>query len=86
MDIGNEILKSVQIMVDQKLSVHRSDKTYVSVIKKVNPDGTYVILDNTGNERNVKCCIPGISLRTMQRVWVKEPCGDLKRIHICGIC
>lgn len=85
-DIGQEILKSIQIMIEQKLSTHPADQTYASVIKKVNIDNTYVILDRTGNERTVKCSIPGVRLQVMQRVWVKEPCGDLKHIHICGVC
>ena len=85
-DIGKEILKSIQIMVEQKLNALPADQTYASVIKRTNTDNTYVILDRTGNERTVKCSIPGIRLQVMQRVWVKEPCGDLKHIHICGVC
>lgn len=85
-DIGKEILKSIQIIIEQKLNALPADQTYASVIKKANTDNTYVILDRTGNERTVKCSIPGARLQVMQRVWVKEPCGDLKHIHICGVC
>lgn len=85
-DIGKEILKSIQIMVEQKLSAVPADQTYASVVKKANADNTYVILDRTGIERTVKCSIPGIRLQVMQRVWIKEPCGNLKHIHICGVC
>ena len=49
-DIGKEILKSIQIMVEQKLNTCPADQTYASVIKKANTDNTYVILDRTGTE------------------------------------
>lgn len=83
-DIGKEIIKSIQIMIDRKINNYKADKTYKSVIKAINSKG-YVILDNTGNERIVKCCIPGLELKVGQSVWVKEPMGDLKGIHICGV-
>ncbi len=85
-DVGKEILKSIQIMIEQKLNAIPADQTYASVIKKANADNTYVILDRTGIERTVRCSLPGIRLQVMQRVWVKEPCGNLKHIHICGVC
>lgn len=44
-----------------------------------------MILDRTGSERIVKCCIPGIEFRVGQSVWVKEPMGKLNDIHICGV-
>ena len=84
MDFREELIKSMQTMIDNKLSCHNSDRTYRSVIKRVDKKG-YVIIDRTGSERTVKCCIPGIELRPGQSVWVKEPMGDLKGIHICGV-
>lgn len=84
MDIGKEIIKSIQTMLDRKLDNYKADRTYKSVIKNITPKG-YVILDNTGSERTVPCCIPGIELRVGQYVWVKEPMGDLKGLHICGV-
>ncbi|MBD5463232.1 MAG: hypothetical protein HDR24_09290 [Lachnospiraceae bacterium] len=60
------------------------DRTYQSVIKRITPKG-YVVLDETGSERTVGCCIPGMELSVMQKVWVKEPMGDLKGLHICGV-
>lgn len=84
MDLGKEILKAIQIIVDKKLDQYKADCTYQSVIKEITPKG-YVILDRSGQERTVQCCIPGLNLRMMQSVWVKEPMGDLKRLHICGV-
>ncbi len=84
MDFREELIKSMQTMIDNKLSCHNSDRTYRSVIKRIDKKG-YVIIDRTGSERTVKCCIPGIELRPGQSVWVKEPMGKLNDIHICGV-
>lgn len=84
MDLGKEILKSIQIMVDKKLDNYKADRTYQSIIKEITPKG-YVVLDRTGDKRTVKCCIPGLELRVMQKVWVKEPLGKLNELHICGV-
>lgn len=85
MVLGKEIIKSIQIMIDKKLSNYQTDRTFVSVIKMKNSNGTYVILDESGGERTVKCCIPNINLNVGQRVYVKIPLSDLKKIHICGV-
>lgn len=82
--IGEELLKTIQIMINRKLKNYKVDRTYESVIKEITPKG-YVILDNTGSERTVQCCIPDLNLRKMQRVWVREPMGNLKKLHICGV-
>ena len=84
MDFKTEILKSIQTMIDRKLDNYKADRTYRSVIKSINKKG-YVILDKTGNERTVQCCIPGVELKIGQSVWIKEPMSDLKGIHICGV-
>lgn len=84
MNFKEEILKSIETAIDKKLGDYRVDCTYQSVIKEITPKG-YVILDRAGSERTVKCCIPGVTLQKFQRVWVKEPMGDLKGIHICGV-
>ncbi|MCM1201400.1 MAG: hypothetical protein NC312_09225 [Bacteroides fragilis] len=81
-NIADEILKTIKYAVDRK-SVN-CDCTYESVIKDITPKG-YVILDNTGSERTVKCSIPDLKLRKMQRVWVREPMGNLNKLHICGV-
>lgn len=84
MDLGKEILKAIQIMVDKKLDNYKADITYQSIIKEITPKG-YVVLDRSGQERTVQCCIPGVNLRMMQSVYVKEPMGDLKGLHIVGV-
>lgn len=84
MELGREILKSMQIMIDRKLNNYKADRTYKTVIKDINKKG-YVILDETGSERTVQCCIPGLELRVGQYVWVKEPMGDLRNLHIVGV-
>lgn len=71
-------------MINRKLDNYKADCTYKSVIKSITKKG-YVILDLTGSERTVQCCIPNVELRAGQYVWVKEPMGDLKGIHICGV-
>lgn len=84
MDLGKEILKAIQIMIDKKLDNYKVDITYQSIIKNITPKG-YVVLDRSGQERTVQCCIPGVELRPMQSVYVKEPMGRLNDIHICGV-
>ena len=84
MDFKTEILKSIQIVIDKKLNNYKADRTYKSVIKQITKKG-YVILDEAGCERTVPCCIPGVNPRPGQKVWIKEPLGDLKGLHICGI-
>ena len=77
--ISDEILKAIQYAVGRKAV--NCDKTYKSVIKAVNKKG-YVILDELGSERTVKCCIPGLELKVGQSVWAKEPGGRLSDLHI----
>ena len=84
MNFKEEIFKSIQDMVDRAIANCKVDRTYESVIKEITPKG-YVVLDETGNERTVQCCIPDLNLRKMQRVWVREPMGNLKKLHICGV-
>ena len=84
MSLGEELLKTIQIMINRKLKNYKVDRTYESVIKEITPKG-YVILDRYGSERTVQCCIPGLELRKMQQVWVREPMGNLKKLHICGV-
>lgn len=76
-----EILKYIDRASKEKVS---GDRTYQSIIKRITQKG-YVIIDETGNERTVQCCIPNAELRELQRVWVKEPRGNLNRLHICGV-
>lgn len=84
MDFKEEIFKSIQTMVDRAIANCKVDRTYRTVIKRVLKKG-YVILDETGNERTVGCCIPGLELRAGQSVYVKMIQGQLKDMHICGV-
>ncbi len=84
MNFKQEILKSIQTMVDKSIINYKADRTYQSVIKRIDKKG-YVILDEAGNERTVQCSMPGLELKVGQRVWVKIPMCDLKGMHICGI-
>lgn len=81
-NISDEILNTIKYAIENKTI--NCDRTYKTVIKRVTPKG-YVILDETGSERTVQCCIPGIELRPMQSVWVRIPMGRLNDIHICGV-
>lgn len=60
------------------------DRTFKTAIKQVTSKG-YVILDESGNERTVGCCIPNVRLKAGQMVWVKVPCGKIKLLHVCGL-
>lgn len=81
-NIADEIIKTIKYAVDKK--VINCDRTFKTVIKKATPKG-YIILDESGSERCVKCCIPNVSLRAGQMVWVKIPMGDVKGMYICNI-
>lgn len=85
MDFKREIFRAIQIMIDEKIGNFKADKTFPSVIKQKNADGTYIVLDDSGGERKVKCCIPNVSLAVGQRVYVTIPSSDLKNIFIAGI-
>lgn len=84
MNFKEEIFKSIQTMVDKAVANSKADITYESIIKEITPKG-YVVLDRAGSERTVQCCIPNVTLRMMQSVWIKEPMGNLNKIHICGV-
>lgn len=71
-------------MINRNLKQYRADRTYRTIVVGTNKKG-YVVLDETGNERTVQCCIPDITLRPGQKVYVKEPMGRLKHRHICGV-
>ena len=81
-NLSDEILKTIKYAIDRKTV--NCDRTYKSVIKSITPKG-YMIIDETGSERTVPCCIPNVELKAGQHVWVKEPMGDIKGLHICGV-
>lgn len=84
MDLGKEILKAIQIMVNKKFKNYSADRTYRTVIKRIDKNG-YVITDQVGQERIVPCGIPNVELRPMQSVYVKEPMGKINELHICNV-
>ncbi len=83
MDLGKELLKTIQIMINRTLKNYKADRTYKTVIKRVVKNG-YVITDQAGQERTVPCGIPNIELRPMQSVYVKEPMGKLNICSVAG--
>lgn len=80
-NISDEIIKAIKYAIDKKTI--NCDRTYKSVVKKVTPKG-YVILDDSGCERTVSSSSI-VELKEGQHVWVKEPMGDIRNLHICGI-
>lgn len=84
MNLGEELIKTIQIIVNRKLKKYRADRTYRTIIKRIDKNG-YVIIDQAGQERTVPCGIPNVELRPGQSVYVKEPMGNLKELHICNI-
>lgn len=84
MDLGKELLKAIQIMVNRTLKNYKADCTYKTGIRGIDKKG-YVITDRAGGERAVQCSIPGVELKPGQIVWVKEPMGKLNEIHIYGV-
>lgn len=81
-NIADEIIKTIKYAIDKKTI--NCDRTYRTVIKRIEKNG-YVITDETGQERTVPCGIPNVELKPMQSVYVKEPMGNLKELHICNV-
>ncbi len=84
MNLGEELIKTIQIIVNRKLKKYKADRTYRTVIKRIDKNG-YVITDQAGQERTVPCGIPNIELRPGQSVYVKEPMGKISELHICNL-
>lgn len=82
-NIADEIIKTIQYAIDKKTV--NCDRTFKTVVKRVTPKG-YVILDETGNDRTVECCIPGVVLTPGQSVYVKVIQGKFNNMYICGVC
>ena len=57
MDLGKELLKAIQIMVNRTLKNYKADCTYKTGIRGIDKKG-YVITDRAGGERAVQCSIP----------------------------
>ncbi len=84
MNFKEEILKSIQLIIDKSICDYKADRTYKTVIKRITKNG-YVITDEAGQERTVPCGIHGVSLYVGQSVYVKEPSGKLNELHICSV-
>ena len=84
MNFREELIKSIQTIINNNLDCYKADRTFVSVVKEITPKG-YVVLDETGCKRTVKCAIPNVELKAGKNVWVKIPRGNLNQMHICGI-
>ncbi len=84
MNFKEEIFKSIQGMVNKAIANCKVDRTFKTVIKGIAKNG-YIILDESGSERIVKCCIPDLKLRIGQAVYVKMMQGKIKDMHICGV-
>lgn len=90
MHTSNKNINAVEMLAEQIVKAtqshtHAYDQTFSSVIKAVNNDGTYNIIDNGGAERKLKCSALNTALKIGQYVWVKIPCGRLEDMHICGL-
>lgn len=84
MNFKQEILDSIQTMVDRAIANCKVDRTYRTVIKRIAKNG-YVITDEAGQERTVLCGIPNVELSAGQSVYVKEPLGKLNELYICNV-
>lgn len=74
-----------QIAMALQYSSSNYDRTYKSIIKKVNGDGTYDVFDEFGDTITVGCCNPSFSLTNGQNVYLTIPSGDKKNTFILGI-
>lgn len=77
--LAKEIAKSL------KFAQSEFDRTFISVVKSVNTDGTYSVLDDYGVERKCVFAIPNATLSLGQRVYVTIPSGNLNNIYISGV-
>lgn len=84
MSVSDEIIKTIKYALERYES--NRDKSFKSVVKSIgSKNDTYIILDESGQERTVKCCVPNLNLKVGSKVWVKIPSGKLKDMHIYGI-
>ena len=79
------LVKNILKAVEEIQQNIKSDRTFPSAIKKVNSNNTYVILDDSGQERTVKCSIPGLELKVGMNVWVTVPMGKLGMMFVSGV-
>lgn len=89
---NNENTEAVDILVKNILKAIKeiqqntnSTQVIPSIIKSVNPNNTYTILDDSGQERNVKCSIPELELKVGMNVWVTVPMGKVGMMFVSGV-
>lgn len=86
----NEVDNALDVLVKNIIDstnkqTNSYDISFISVIKSVNENGTYTVLDRTGSERTVKCVVPTLDLSVGKNVWIKIPSGNLNKMHIYGV-
>jgi len=64
-------MKAIRYAINQQEL--KADRTILSIIKSVNSNNTYTILEDCGQECNVKCSIPRSELRVGMNVWGTVP-------------
>ena len=82
MDIQNEIIKSIEVMIDKSLERYDATTTKAGVVQSINNDRYLVVID--GVEYNVYDavgCDPGIG----KGVWVQIPNGRVTDAFITGL-
>lgn len=89
-NISKELAEAIDVLAKQianslKYSNSKYDRTFISVVRNVNSNGTYTVLDDYGNERNCMLAIPNVTLSVGQRVYATIPQGDLTKMYISGI-
>lgn len=82
-EIGTNIIKAVNTLIQEQLKNLKYDKTFKSTVWGKNDDGTYQI-SYKNQLYNVYNAL-GTDLKLGQSVWVKIPSGIFRNIHICGI-
>ena len=89
-NINKDLEEAINVLAKQianslKYSDSGFDRTFISVVKAVNSNGTYTVIDDYGKERNCVLAIPNVTLSVGQRVYATIPQGDLTKMYISGI-
>lgn len=89
-DFSKELSEAINVLAKQianslNYSNSKYDRTFISVVKKKNSNGTYTIIDDYGNERDCVLALPNVTLAVGQRVYATIPQGDLTKMYISGI-
>lgn len=82
-EINDSIIKSIEILLEEKLKSHNKTQVFQSVIYKANDDNTYQIIKEK-QPYNVKNGL-GTELKVGQGVWVMIPNGELRNMFIFGV-